>query len=141
MIRRPPRSTRTDTLVPYTTLFRSTKPAASGSRHRDLDGSQSLDRVDRAVARLGEAGAQRRAGHHPHARLQRPPLPAQHVGPPSQGGPRVAESDAGARSVGVNLAVARARPPHRQRREGKPAPTPVAPASNVATAPPPTRHP
>src|SRR3546814_4786399 len=25
MIRRPPRSTRTDTLLPYTTLFRSTK--------------------------------------------------------------------------------------------------------------------
>src|SRR3546814_4089901 len=28
MIRRPPRSTRTDTLVPYTTLFRSIDPAA-----------------------------------------------------------------------------------------------------------------
>src|SRR3546814_3891811 len=27
MIRRPPRSTRTDTLFPYTTLFRSTSPA------------------------------------------------------------------------------------------------------------------
>src|SRR3546814_10700242 len=27
MIRRPPRSTRTDTLFPYTTLFRSTRPA------------------------------------------------------------------------------------------------------------------
>src|SRR3546814_7176832 len=27
MIRRPPRSTRTDTLVPYTTLFRSTFPS------------------------------------------------------------------------------------------------------------------
>src|SRR3546814_1085061 len=27
MIRRPPRSTRTDTLFPYTTLFRSQKPA------------------------------------------------------------------------------------------------------------------
>src|SRR3546814_9942273 len=27
MIRRPPRSTRTDTLFPYTTLFRSTQPA------------------------------------------------------------------------------------------------------------------
>src|SRR3546814_7444508 len=27
MIRRPPRSTRTDTLVPYTTLFRSTASA------------------------------------------------------------------------------------------------------------------
>src|SRR3546814_13631560 len=28
MNRRPPRSTRTDTLFPYTTLFRSTRPAA-----------------------------------------------------------------------------------------------------------------
>src|SRR3546814_12061616 len=28
MIRRPPRSTRTDTLFPYTTLFRSPMPAA-----------------------------------------------------------------------------------------------------------------
>src|SRR3546814_1660361 len=28
MIRRPPRSTRTDTLFPYTTLFRSDGPAA-----------------------------------------------------------------------------------------------------------------
>src|SRR3546814_6881252 len=27
MIRRPPRSTRTDTLFPYTTLFRSTQPS------------------------------------------------------------------------------------------------------------------
>src|SRR3546814_9063311 len=36
MIRRPPRSTRTDTLFPYTTLFRSTEqvylPAARGQR-------------------------------------------------------------------------------------------------------------
>src|SRR3546814_12189838 len=30
MIRRPPRSTRTDTLFPYTTLFRSNRLAASG---------------------------------------------------------------------------------------------------------------
>src|SRR3546814_7226947 len=28
MIRRPPRSTRTDTLFPYTTLFRSSEPAS-----------------------------------------------------------------------------------------------------------------
>src|SRR3546814_4738387 len=39
MIRRPPRSTRTDTLLPYTTLFRSTprlraRCFASGSRSR-----------------------------------------------------------------------------------------------------------
>src|SRR3546814_20376893 len=40
MIRRPPRSTRTDTLFPYTTLFRSGQPAAQlvlgqmpGQRH------------------------------------------------------------------------------------------------------------
>src|SRR3546814_3974296 len=33
MIRRPPRSTRTDTLFPYTTLFRSGSPA----RRRCLD--------------------------------------------------------------------------------------------------------
>src|SRR3546814_18323108 len=30
MIRRPPRSTRTDTLFPYTTLFRSTGPPSGG---------------------------------------------------------------------------------------------------------------
>src|SRR3546814_1531047 len=33
MIRRPPRSTRTDTLFPYTTLFRSA--AGRGADHRD----------------------------------------------------------------------------------------------------------
>src|SRR3546814_17901729 len=39
MIRRPPRSTRTDTLFPYTTLFRSNQPGSSvpadhsGPRH------------------------------------------------------------------------------------------------------------
>src|SRR3546814_9215786 len=30
MVRRPPRSTRTDTLVPYTTLFRSTRVGSGG---------------------------------------------------------------------------------------------------------------
>src|SRR3546814_2873355 len=35
MIRRPPRSTRTDTLFPYTTLFRSATPASAARfRHR-----------------------------------------------------------------------------------------------------------
>src|SRR3546814_18236059 len=36
MIRRPPRSTRTDTLFPYTTLFRSLD--AGGRRHGDRHG-------------------------------------------------------------------------------------------------------
>src|SRR3546814_14177721 len=34
MIRRPPRSTRTDTLFPYTTLFRSLRVARSLASHR-----------------------------------------------------------------------------------------------------------
>src|SRR3546814_12041586 len=36
MIRRPPRSTRTDTLFPYTTLFRSAGQAPGGRRYLDL---------------------------------------------------------------------------------------------------------
>src|SRR3546814_8710903 len=39
MIRRPPRSTRTDTLFPYTTLFRSRAPCAGG---RDTASPYSL---------------------------------------------------------------------------------------------------
>src|SRR3546814_9095346 len=39
MIRRPPRSTRTDTLFPYTTLFRSARRI---STHIRLPGSRSL---------------------------------------------------------------------------------------------------
>src|SRR3546814_10477424 len=39
MIRRPPRSTRTDTLFPYTTLFRSRlAPRARSHRARESDG-------------------------------------------------------------------------------------------------------
>src|SRR3546814_10732419 len=38
MIRRPPRSTRTDTLFPYTTLFRSSAPAGSDKVEFDNPG-------------------------------------------------------------------------------------------------------
>src|SRR3546814_10321639 len=41
MMRRPPRSTRTDTLCPYTTLFRS---APVGPRDRPLPGADDGDR-------------------------------------------------------------------------------------------------
>src|SRR3546814_7699026 len=48
MIRPPPRSTRTDTLLPYTTLFRSEPlPAAPRGRRGD-----SLLRADRPVRRF-----------------------------------------------------------------------------------------
>src|SRR3546814_20949350 len=40
-IRRPPRSTRTDTLFPYTTLFRSASASASGPNNAAKRGSSS----------------------------------------------------------------------------------------------------
>src|SRR3546814_16503168 len=45
MIRRPPRSTRTDTLFPYTTLFRSAIRLLKqvGDRSSELDAQASLD--------------------------------------------------------------------------------------------------
>src|SRR3546814_10143141 len=50
MIRRPPRSPRTDTLFPYTTLFRSAPPCMSHARLID-DGltSSSLHRMRRSL--------------------------------------------------------------------------------------------
>src|SRR3546814_15488891 len=58
MIRRPPRSTRTDTLFPYTTLFRSLQgfdaddQVALGKRLIDLDGTENKGRLG-ANALLG----------------------------------------------------------------------------------------
>src|SRR3546814_9465142 len=51
MIRRPPRSTRTDTLFPYTTLFRSV--------HRRLEkiGVRHAGNFDRILKREKQAGA------------------------------------------------------------------------------------
>src|SRR3546814_14093811 len=46
MIRRPPRSTRTDTLCPYSPLFRSASPGASSARPQS-PASNSLVDVDR----------------------------------------------------------------------------------------------
>src|SRR3546814_4251794 len=61
MIRRPPRSTRTDTLFPYTTLFRSRVPAG----HRAGARSRSRHAV-RALEALGGEGLYAVAGG-PHA--------------------------------------------------------------------------
>src|SRR3546814_20185683 len=49
MIRRPPRSTRTDTLFPYTTLFRSMAVIGRAAHFRDQAGNH--------VGRAAEAGA------------------------------------------------------------------------------------
>src|SRR3546814_10476014 len=61
MIRRPPRSTRTDTLFPYTTLFRSAAGAADGG----LCGAP-----ERAGLRPGEHGGDGAV----HGGIRRPPL-------------------------------------------------------------------
>src|SRR3546814_1023147 len=74
MIRRPPRYTRTDTLFPYTTLFRSpadTPAMPSAGRRRD-----GWNCRPRPVARPGAGGtsgpAVREAGH-PIPSTSRPP--------------------------------------------------------------------
>src|SRR3546814_3732176 len=62
MIRRPPRSTRTDTLFPYTTLFRSLRRAdrRPAGRHRqyrtDRDDGEARSRI--SARRLSRADAE-----------------------------------------------------------------------------------
>src|SRR3546814_9685113 len=59
MIRRPPRSTRTDTLFPYTTLFRSRRGAAVPQRRiavrvgEDKAFGQEAVAIDIAAGRIG----------------------------------------------------------------------------------------
>src|SRR3546814_4957787 len=61
MIRRPPRSTRTDTLFPYATLFRSQGPRGAGVTF----GAPEIDR-DRVPdgEREGDSGAPKRSEEH-----------------------------------------------------------------------------
>src|SRR3546814_10909197 len=64
MIRRPPRSTRTDTLFPYTTLFRSDRRAAGGrSRlHPDRDDLRHAQREGGRPRRHRSRGGARNGG-------------------------------------------------------------------------------
>src|SRR3546814_1856861 len=61
MIRRPPRSTRTVTLFPYTTLFRSVVGAVVDHQRRDGDGRRAAKAVGQGVvvAPLRQPAAQR----------------------------------------------------------------------------------
>src|SRR3546814_18194686 len=60
MIRRPPRSTRTDTRFPYTTLFRS-RPERAVDRVGDAlrIGRVELVQVEEQMVAIGEAGVDR----------------------------------------------------------------------------------
>src|SRR3546814_15135072 len=63
MIRRPPRSTRTDTLFPYTTLFRSAHARVERTRrdiaHHDLE-RDDLHLADQLLAHVEAADEMRR---------------------------------------------------------------------------------
>src|SRR3546814_14991409 len=65
MLRRPPRATRTDTPLPYTTLFRS-----GGTGQRPLvAGEQVVERLDRPDHRMDVAGLHDRVHHGWQAHL------------------------------------------------------------------------
>src|SRR3546814_8749089 len=67
MIRRPPRSTRTDTLFPFTTLFRSDRPW-TGWRTTSPPVSSSTTPMPRAVAAAARASrSEGIAFHAPYA--------------------------------------------------------------------------
>src|SRR3546814_6473462 len=57
MVRRPPRSTRTDPLFPYTTLFRSQSAAARAGVRAD----ESVAAIDRTATTANDNGALDRA--------------------------------------------------------------------------------
>src|SRR3546814_12820697 len=71
MIRRPPRSTRTDTLFPYTTLFRSV--AAHLVEALSL-GAPDRPRAGKALPAPDRAGRQARGGIRARPVHRRPPL-------------------------------------------------------------------
>src|SRR3546814_5965342 len=58
MVRRPPRSTRTDTPFPDTTLFRSSAPAPLVDRIVELHGLDGTIGVANLAARMGRAGSE-----------------------------------------------------------------------------------
>src|SRR3546814_10808186 len=70
MIRRPPRSTRTDTLFPYTTLFRS--HLSEQHQHSDDRSGLEIDR-DRAVGRAKGGREDLRGDRRDHAVAPRDP--------------------------------------------------------------------
>src|SRR3546814_4651572 len=64
MIRRPPRSTRTDTLFPYTTLFRSTLGVIDAAHALEQERLATRDLLP-LLAHPGHVGPRRRRRGHP----------------------------------------------------------------------------
>src|SRR3546814_8959418 len=78
MIRRPPRSTLTDTLFPYTTLFRSARPTGPGAGLRAGLGGV---RAGCAVCRHGPDQMAERLKHRPGPRRLAGSLPGPGLSP------------------------------------------------------------
>src|SRR3546814_9954126 len=71
MIRRPPRSTRTDTLFPYTTLFRSCQPVRDQLRLQEgKPGPRSAAAVEHCRPRLATQPGENAAEHLGHEALR-----------------------------------------------------------------------
>src|SRR3546814_10594920 len=78
MLRRPPRSTRTDTLFPYTTLFRSSTVAAEFDDHRRswtraIHRRQQVDPLARIQPAHRPRGVDRAVEHHVEREPRQPP--------------------------------------------------------------------
>src|SRR3546814_16143673 len=90
MIRRPPRSTRTDTLFPYTTLFRSPARQLDLGVERHL-GRASLWRGQFGRARRADVGGGRKLERRPHRGTRQPDRGAAHL-PGARPGARYVET-------------------------------------------------
>src|SRR3546814_12005144 len=93
MIRRPPRSTRTDTLVPYTTLFRSPGERVivlpPGRATVELDGTLRFVSLVRSTSPLASRAENAHSYAQPH-----PNIPPFRAWPDPPGGYRVRVYDA-----------------------------------------------
>src|SRR3546814_10637862 len=111
MIRRPPRSTRTDTLFPYTTLFRSrtwacrwrwtSRPSPARRTAMRSSGSWANRSSTASCRRSGRASSSASSGG-PHEPPQL--LPASAGGDPRGGGQGAAADSAVARALGPDAA-------------------------------------
>src|SRR3546814_14360646 len=119
MIRRPPRSTRTDTLVPYTTLFRSDRAAIgvavamTPEYHRTdevRDERRDADRSHRSGGRQRSMGGHPdRSGQHPKAeKEQRQPLGQRRARPPGEREAERAVTPATIPTANIQVSIARA---------------------------------
>src|SRR3546814_4930704 len=72
MIRRPPRSTRTDTLFPYTTLFRSRDAQGESDQEKPGDAGDEQQQPSHpdSTPQPADADAQRKADAEQRARMQ-----------------------------------------------------------------------